>query len=92
MNIDVLFLICNPRTASPLTEEIMDRFAERKISARVIRYGIMQKGLNGFLIVAVQGGTPADFLEIIKQDEDVSDYIVLDDDASAGTPGTEAQV
>jgi hypothetical protein len=91
MNIDVLFIVCNPRSASPLTDEIMDRFTDRQIVARVLQYGIMQKGLNGFIIVAVQGGMPADLLEIIKRDEEVSGYVVLDD-ASAETAGTEVQV
>lgn len=87
--IDILFLVCDPRIARELTEEIMDRLAHWKVPARVLKYGIMTKGVNGFSIIAVQG-LPAALLEIIKQDGEVSGYVVLEDSLST-TLGTEAQ-
>jgi len=90
--IDILFIICEPRAAHPLTDEIMDRLIEWKIPARVLKYGIMQKSLHGFIVVAVQG-LPSNLLEIIKRDGEVSGYVVLEeDDAPATTVGTEVQV
>lgn len=88
--IDILFLVCEPRIARELTEEIMDRLNKWNVPARVLKYGIMQKGINGFLVIAVQG-LPNDLLEIIKQDSEVSGFVILENNMPA-TMGTEAQV
>ncbi len=84
--IDILFVVCDPRSAHALTDEIMDRLEAWKVPARTIRYGIMQKGSNGFSIIATQGGMPADLLEILQRDGEVGGYVVLED-----TPAIETE-
>lgn len=53
MSGDLLFLTCSPRVVKPLVEELTTLLEAGHCAARILKYGVLIKGGDGFLIIAV---------------------------------------
>jgi hypothetical protein len=81
-----LYLSCLARYASVLAEELTDLFAANK-TATILSYGITPKQPEGFVVTAWPSGIPPKFLEKLKRDSNILEYVVYDD-----TPPSEDSV
>ena len=92
MNIDLLFLTCSARIVTPLVEDMTTYLeAAPTRTAQVVKYGMLCKGYDGFIIVAAlsSDGFSSGFLETIQQNDEITGYVLL----SNGTmPPTEMEV
>jgi len=88
MSSDLLFLTCPPRIVKPLVEELTTHL-EADNHARIVKYGVLCKGRDGFIILAIAHpeSFPAHFLDALRMDEEITGYVTLtsnDNDFLAG--------
>lgn len=90
MNSDLLFLTCPPRVVKPLVEELTTQLEAEHSLARVAKYGILCKGQDGFVILAVPypDGFSSRLLDDIRHDEEITGYVLL---PSGSVPDTEKE-
>ncbi|MBA2676814.1 MAG: hypothetical protein H0U76_00205 [Ktedonobacteraceae bacterium] len=88
MSSDLLFLTCPPREVKALVDDVTIRLEAEGSAARVVKYGVLCKNRDGFIVLAVPH--PETFsctmLEHIKQDEDITGYVTLTSDDTKFCP------
>jgi len=86
MSSDLLFLTCPPRVVKPLVEALTTQLEAEQSAARIFKYGVLCKGGDGFIIIAVvhPQGLKAKFFEHIRQKEDITGYVTLTSDIGSG--------
>ena len=79
MSSDLLFLTCPPREVKALVDDLTIRLEVEESAARIVKYGVLCKNRDGFIILAVPHteNLSSNFLEHIKQDEDIIGYVTL---------------
>lgn len=86
MSSDLLFLTCPPRVVKPLVDELTWRLEADCGVARILKYGVLIKGDDGFIIIAIAHpqGLTAKFFEYIRQAEGIIGYVTLTSDNDSG--------
>ncbi len=86
MNGTLVFVTCSPRIVKVLVEKVTTLLEAEQSAARVVKYGVLCKGGDGFLIVAVAHpeGFSAKFFEHIRHEEDITGYVTLTSDNDSG--------
>ena len=79
MNGNLLFLTCSARVVTLLAEDMTTYLEDEQNTARVVKYGVLCKGQDGFIIVAASSpdGFSSDFLETIQQNDEITGYVLL---------------
>jgi len=86
MNSNMLFLTCVPRVVKQLVEEVTTLLEAEQSAARVVKYRVLCKGRDGFVIVAVPSsdGFSSRLLDAVRQEEAITGYVTLTSDTSLG--------
>ncbi len=86
MNSNMLFLTCVPRVVKQLVEEVTTLLEAERSGARVVKYGVLCKGQDGFLIIAVPSaeGFPSRLLDAVRHEDEITGYVTLTSDTSSG--------
>ncbi len=75
---DFLFITCPPRVVVPLVEDLTRRLEAEEPAARILKYGVLCKNRDGFIILAMpQASFSSNFFAHIKQDEEITGYVTL---------------
>ncbi len=87
MSSDLLFLTCPPRVVKPLVEALTTQLEAEQSAARIFKYGVLCKGGDGFLIIAVAHleGFSTKFFESIRHEEAITGYVTLTSGNDSGT-------
>lgn len=82
MNSSLLFMTCSPRLVKQLVDEVTTLLEAEQSPTRVVKYGVLCKGQDGFLILAIAhpDGFSAKFFEHIRHEEDITGYVTLTSD------------
>jgi len=92
MKCNVLYLSCPPRSALPLVDELMDVLVAAQVPARVLKYGVTTKAHEGFMMIVSLQEFPHTFIERLRQDEEIMDYVLCSDDEPGRTAAAEMEV
>lgn len=92
MNSSLLFLTCSPRLAGSLIDELMDVLAAAQVPAHVLKYGVTTKAHDGFMIIVSPQEFPPTFVERLRQDAEITDYVLCSDDEPGRTVAAETEV
>jgi len=86
MSNELLFLTCSPRVVKPLVDEVTTLLEAGHCAARILKYGVLIKGGDGFLIIAVARpqGFSAKFFEYLRHEDEITGYVTLTSDTSSG--------
>ncbi len=85
MKCNVLYLSCPPRSARPLVDELMEELAAAHVPARVLKYGATTKAHNGFMLIVSPQEFPHTFVERLRQDAEITDFVECSDDEPGRT-------
>ena len=78
MSSELLFLTCPPREVKALVDDLTIRLEAEGSAARVVKYGVLCKNRDGFIILALTDESfSPNFFAHIKQDEDITGYVIL---------------
>lgn len=79
MSSELLVLTCPPRIVVPLVEELSTQLEEDHSLAKVVKYGVLSKGSDGFVVIACPypHSFPPLFLESIHHDEEITGYVLI---------------
>lgn len=79
MSSNLLFLTCPPRVVKSLVDEVTMLLEAKQSAARVVKYGVLCKGQDGFVIIAVPypEGFSSRLLDDIRHDEEITGYVLL---------------
>ena len=88
MSSELLFLTCPPREVKALVDDVTLRLEAEGSAARVVKYGVLCKNRDGFLILAVPHHETIScaMLEHIKRDEGITGYVTLTSDDTEFCP------
>ncbi len=86
MSSSLLFLTCPPRVVTPLVEEVTTQLEAEQSAAKIVKYGVLCKGQDGFVIIAVAypDGFATKFFDYLKHEEDITGYVMLTSDICSG--------
>lgn len=84
---NILYLSCPPRSARSLVDELMDELAVAQVSARVLKYGVTTKAHEGFMLIVSPQEFPHAFVERLRQDAEITDFVLCSDDEPGRTAG-----
>lgn len=79
MSNELLVLTCPPRVVVLLVEELLTQLEANHSVAKVVKYGVLSKGSDGFVVIACPypDGFPTLFLESIHHDEEITGYVLI---------------
>jgi len=73
-------------------DELMDVLVAAQVPARVLKYGVTTKAHEGFMMIVSPQEFPHTFIERLRQDEEIMDYVLCSDDEPGRTAAAEMEV